>query len=110
MESSKTGEEKGRKNIKKETKRRANPTNRIIGGDIVALSDDRYPWFTLMMHDRNVHICGGMLVAPEYVLTAAHCVGYFNGVQIGPLCPFEEDNCGQVSEALFNCSINSFAS
>jgi hypothetical protein len=69
---------------------------RIIGGTEVPLSTDRYPWFTLMLSGPNFRVCGGMLVAPEYVLTAAHCVGAFDGVQVGALCPDEADNCGQV--------------
>ena len=43
-----------------------------------------------------------MLVAPEYVLTAAHCVfpntGWSAGqaaVQIGAVCPNSSNNCGQ---------------
>jgi V8-like Glu-specific endopeptidase len=69
---------------------------RIIGGTEVPLSTDRYPWFTLMLSGPNFRVCGGMLVAPEYVLTAAHCVGAFDGVQVGALCQAETDNCGQV--------------
>jgi hypothetical protein len=40
-----------------------------------------------------------LLVAPEYVLTAAHCVGVFNKFEIGALCN-DNDNCGQFSETI----------
>jgi len=43
-------------------------------------------------------ICS-LLVAPEYVLTAAHCVGFFDGFEIGALCN-DNDNCGQFSETI----------
>jgi len=38
-------------------------------------------------------------VAPEYVLTAAHCVGAFNAFEIGALCN-ANGNCGQFSETI----------
>lgn len=69
---------------------------RIIGGEPV--SPGTYPWFaSAMLGDSQ--ICGGMLVAPEYVLTAAHCVGSFNAFDIGSLCNTSE-NCGQPSELI----------
>ena len=40
-----------------------------------------------------------LLLAPEYVLTAAHCVGVFNKFEIGALCN-DDDNCGQFSETI----------
>ena len=40
-----------------------------------------------------------MLVAKEYVLTAAHCVSAGDAgslaVQIGAVCPYAGDNCGE---------------
>ena len=74
------------------------PPQKIVGGDQVIDGPDRYPWFTRMMFYNSWGGCGGMLVAPEYVLTAAHCVGGFNGVQVGALCPEDPTNCGQVSD------------
>jgi hypothetical protein len=48
---------------------------KIIGGSNVPIGE--YPWFaraTLYNHAAWGG-CGGMLVAPEFVLTAAHCIG-----------------------------------
>lgn len=42
---------------------------------------------------------GGMLVAKEYVLTAAHCASSIDAssltVQVGAVCPYSSNNCGQ---------------
>ena len=77
---------------------------RIIGGTEVPSSNDRYPWFVSMVSG-GYHLCGGSLVTPEYVLTAAHCVGYFTGVRIGALCLNREDNCGQVCVCVCVCDV-----
>ena len=82
---------------------------KIIGGDAVTAGSYRYPWFTRMMFYNSWGGCGGMLVAPEYVLTAAHCVGGFNGVQVGALCPEDPNNCGQVSGLYYFSSFNLYA-
>lgn len=68
----------------------------IIGGDPV--SPGTYPWFASAMIG-DFQICGGMLVASEYVLTAAHCVGSFDAFDIGSLCN-SSGNCGQPSELI----------
>ena len=46
---------------------------RIIGGkDAIPGS---YPFFVSILAGASSHSCGGTLVAPDVVLTAAHCVG-----------------------------------
>jgi secreted trypsin-like serine protease len=49
-----------------------NATGRIINGDIVG-SSERFPYFVALLNNRYNHVCGGSLIAPDIVLTAAHC-------------------------------------
>ena len=54
---------------------------RIIGGEIVD-PVDRYP-FAASLVTGGFHGCGGSLIAPNVVLSAAHCGGSFSSVEIG---------------------------
>ncbi len=91
--------------------------SRIIDGVGVPISNEPlYPWFALATQSTgNTYIpygCGGMLITPEYVLSAAHCFEEItnpdtgepypqaDGFEIGTLCTGDrytaEPNCNQV--------------
>jgi trypsin len=53
---------------------------RIIGGD--EAQSGRYS-YTVSLQDKMGHFCGGSLIAPDVVLTAAHCAGGSYNVIIG---------------------------
>nr|XP_012324084.1 mastin-like [Aotus nancymaae] len=81
----------------------------IVGGcDVWAR---RYPWqvslrFYSMKEGTWEHICGGSLIHPEWVLTAAHCLGPEElevcafRVQVGQLRLYEDDQQTKVAEIL----------
>jgi secreted trypsin-like serine protease len=56
--------------------RRANFTPRIVGGDAVK-TKDTYPWMVALVNrgfrPARGQFCGGSLIAPQWVITAAHC-------------------------------------
>ncbi|KAG9482196.1 hypothetical protein GDO78_011087, partial [Eleutherodactylus coqui] len=46
-------------------------STRIIGGRDVALG--RWPW-QVSLYLNNKHVCGGSIIAQQWIITAAHCV------------------------------------
>jgi len=51
--------------------------NRIVGGEEFDQAR-QYPWLVVLQDSGGGNFCGGTLIAPQWVLTAAHCT--FNGV------------------------------
>ena len=48
---------------------------RIVGGSIVPLTPrPRYPYLVSFRTSSDSHFCGGSLIAPSVILTAAHCL------------------------------------
>jgi len=69
-----------------------NAIHKIIGGHKAKIKE--YPWFALGDG------CGGSLIAPSWVLTAAHCKANFDvalNVTVGALCK-KSGNCNQYQE------------
>ena len=79
---------------------RAAQSNIVGGGDV---PKDKYPWFAeALKRDGSWHGCGGSLVTPEYVLTAAYCVINTPDLakfQIGALSD-DATNGGQTSQII----------
>ena len=74
------------------------PVTYIVGGMNAPAGE--YPWYALAPNG-----CGGFLVAPEFILTAAHCAAVVQYFHIGALCGgFTKptgSNCGESYETAY---------
>lgn len=66
--------------------------SRIVGGMNAALGD--WPW-QVSLHVQGVHVCGGSIITPEWIVTAAHCVEEY--VHSGTRAPVWRWLCGRVT-------------
>uniref|UniRef100_A0A8C5ZPP6 Mastin-like n=1 Tax=Marmota marmota marmota TaxID=9994 RepID=A0A8C5ZPP6_MARMA len=72
----------------------------IVGG--CPVSTRRFPWqvslrFYNMGRRLWEHVCGGSLIHPQWVLTAAHCVDLAS-LRVGQLRLYEDDQLAKVAE------------
>uniref|UniRef100_H0V5Y0 Peptidase S1 domain-containing protein n=1 Tax=Cavia porcellus TaxID=10141 RepID=H0V5Y0_CAVPO len=66
--------------------------SRVIGGQECAR--DSHPWQAAVYHFSDIK-CGGVLVDPQWVLTAAHCINDSNQVWLGRHNLFEDEDTAQ---------------
>nr|BAB25416.1 unnamed protein product [Mus musculus] len=73
---------------------RPRTSGRIVSGQDAQLG--RWPW-QVSVRENGAHVCGGSLIAEDWVLTAAHCFNQGQSLSIytvllGTISSYPEDN------------------
>ncbi|GFQ66985.1 transmembrane protease serine 4 [Trichonephila clavata] len=62
---------------------KANEVNPFIIGGSEVYPHHKYPWMVAIKNENSAFKCGGSLITPQYVLTAAHCLIETGNVIVG---------------------------
>ena len=74
------------------------PSPRIVGGFPATAGE-----FPFLVHGADGELCGGTLIAPDIVLTAAHCTGAFGSfVIIGAIDVYGRDRTPRINVESLN--------
>ncbi|MBI4898634.1 MAG: trypsin-like serine protease [Actinobacteria bacterium] len=59
------------------------PTTQVVGGNVVPNLSSEWPFIVALLDENGYQFCGGTLIKPTWVVTAAHCDLTVGGVLIG---------------------------